>query len=99
MMRGSRTVSTDLFLNRVKRLFRFAFARDDTESPVRNFLPARVPFVRPGEKNRSGQAAFYHAVDVPAEHLRLLLLRMPDRVHTEFAEDKRMLAGEILQSR
>src|SRR5215831_5461896 len=98
-MRRSRIVSSELFLNRVKRLFRFAFARDNAESPVSNFLPAREPFVRPSEKNRSGQAAFYHAVDVPAEHLRLLLLRMPDRVHTEFTENKGMAGGEILQSR
>src|SRR5215469_9451581 len=98
-MRRSRIVSGELFLNRVKRLFRFAFARDNAKSPVSNFLPAREPFVRPGEKNRSGQATFHHAVDVPAQHLRLLPLRMPDRVHTEFAEDKWMLAGEILQSR
>src|SRR5215475_4604189 len=96
-MRRSRIVSTELFLNRIERLLRLAVARDDTESPVRNLLPARKPFVRPGEKNRSGKTAFHHAVDVPAEHFGLLLLRMPDRVHAEFAQDKRMFAGEILQ--
>src|SRR6267154_3809330 len=34
---------------------------------------------------------------MPTEHFGLLLLRMPDGVHAEFAQDKRMLAGEILQ--
>src|SRR6516165_10081133 len=97
-MRRSRIVSAELFLNRVERLLWLAVARDDTESPIRNLLPTRKPFVSPGEKNRSGQAAFHHAVDVPAEHLRLLLLRMPDGVHAELAEDKRMFPSEILQS-
>src|SRR5215510_13857005 len=96
-MRRSRIVSSELFLNREERLLRLALARDDAECPVRNFLAAGEPFVRPSEKNRSGKTAFYHAVDVPAEHFRLLLLRMADRVHAEFAQDKRMLAGKILQ--
>src|SRR6478672_6621104 len=96
-MRRSRIVSTDLFLNRVERLLRLAVARDDAESPIRNLLPARKPFVRPGEKNRSGQTAFHNAIDVPAKHFGLLLLRMPDRVHAELAEDKRMFPSEILQ--
>ena len=96
-MRRSRIVSSELFLNRVERLLRLALPRDDAERPVRNFLAAREPFVRPGEKNRSGKTAFHHAVDVPAKHFGLLLLRMPDRVHAEFTEDKRMFAGEILQ--
>src|SRR5215475_15980624 len=96
-MRRSRIVSTELFLNRIERLLRLAVARDDTESPVRNLLPARKPFVRPGKENRSGQTAFHHAIDVPAEHFGLLLLRMPDRIHAKFTEDERMLAGEILQ--
>src|SRR5262249_4384141 len=78
-------------------LFRFALARDDAERPVRNFLAASEPFVRPGEKNRSRETAFHHAVDVPAEHFGLLFLRMPDRIHPEFTEDEWMLAGEILQ--
>src|SRR6516164_5440609 len=81
----------------MKRLFWLALARDDAERPIRNFLAAREPFVRPGEKNRSSQTAFHHAVDVPAKHFGLLLLRVPDRVYPEFTEDERMLAGEILQ--
>ena len=81
---------------RVERLLRLALTRDEAKRPVRNFLAAREPFVRPGEKNRSGKTAFHHAVDVPAEHFGLLVLGMPDRVHAEFTEDERMLAGEIL---
>src|SRR5215831_7397238 len=96
-MRRRQIVSSELFLNRVERLLRLALARDDAERPVGNLLAAGEPFVRPGEKNRSGKTAFHHAVDVPAKHFRLLLLRMPDRVHAEFAQDKRMLASEILQ--
>ena len=84
-------------MNRVERLLRFALPRDEAERPIRNFLAAREPFVRPGEKNRSGQTAFHHAVNVPAEHFGLLVLRMPDRVHAELTKNKRMFAGEILQ--
>src|SRR5262249_34259122 len=82
----------------MERLFRPALARDDAKRPIRNFLPAGEPFVRPGEKNRSSQTALHHAVDMPAKHFGLLLLRMPDRVHPEFSEDERMFAREILQS-
>src|SRR4051812_20558341 len=82
-MRRSRIVSSELFLNRVERLLRLALPRDEAECPVRNFLAAGEPFVRPGEKNCSGKTAFHHAVDMPAEHLGLLLLGMPDRVHAE----------------
>src|SRR5437870_7546898 len=96
-MRRDRIVSSELFLNRVERLLRLALPRDDAECPVRNFLTARKPFVCPSEKNRSGETAFHHAVDVPAKHFGLLLLRMPERVHAEFTEDKRVFAGEILQ--
>src|SRR5205814_6717097 len=96
-MRRSRIVPAELFLNRVERLLRLALPRDYAKCPLRDFLTARKPFVRPGEKNRSGQAAFHNAVNVPAEHFGLFVLRMPDRVHTEFTEDERMLAGEILQ--
>ena len=35
---------------------------------------------------------------MPAEHFRLLILRMPDRVHAEFTKNERLLAREILQS-
>src|SRR6266487_6963009 len=96
-MRRSRIIPSELLLNRVECLLRLALTRDDAERPVRNFLASRKPFIRPGEKNRSGQTAFHHAVNVPAEHFGLLVLRMPDRDHAELTEDKRMFAGEILQ--
>src|ERR1700745_2041841 len=96
-MRRSRTVTSELLLNRVERLLRFSLARNNAERPVRNFLIARKPFVRPGKKNRSGETAFRHAVDMPAKHFGLLLLRVPNRVHAEFTQNKRMLASEILQ--
>jgi len=60
-------------------------------------MAAGEPFIRPRKKNRSRQTAFHNAVDVPAEHFGLLLLRVADRVHAEFTENKRMLAREILQ--
>ena len=84
-------------MNRVERLLWLALPRDNPERPVRNFLASRKPFIRPGKKNRSGQTAFHHAVNVPAEHFGLLVLRMPDRVHAELTKNKRMFAGEILQ--
>src|SRR5439155_20784470 len=70
---------------------------NDTEPPIRKYLPSRKPLHRPGEKNRSGKTAFNHAVNVPTEHFGMLVLRMPDRVHAEFNNNKRMFTGEILQ--
>src|SRR5437667_9222198 len=93
----SGAVASQLFCKRVERLLGFAFARDDTECPVCNFFTAGEPLIRPREKNGSSQTAFYHAIDVPTEHFGLFVLRMPDGVHAEFAQDEGMLAGEILQ--
>src|SRR5438093_12640745 len=93
----SGAVASQLFCKRLERLLGFAFARDDTECPVCNFFTAGEPLIRPREKNGSSQTAFYHAIDVPTEHFGLFVLRMSDGVHAEFAQDKRMLAGEILQ--
>ena len=96
-MRRCGITSTELLLNCVERLLRLALARDDAECPICNLLAPGEPFVRPREKNRACQTAFYNAVDMPAEHFGLLLLRMADRVHAEFTQDERLLAGEILQ--
>src|SRR5207253_7021794 len=79
-------------------LFRFALARHDPASPVRHFVAAGKPFVRPGNQDCSSQSAFGHALDVPADHFRLLILRMSDRVHAELAQNERTLASEILQA-
>ena len=96
-MRQARAVSPQFFCKSIKRSLRFALSRDDAKCPVCNFLAAGEPFIRPCEKNGSSQTAFYHAIDVPTEHFGLFFLRMPDGVHAEFPQDKRMLAGEILQ--
>src|SRR5438093_11534589 len=96
-MRRSRIIPSELLLNRVERFLRLALPRDDAERPVRNFLASCKPFIRPGEKNRSGQTAFHHAVNVPDEQFGLLILRTPDRVLTDLRKTTRMLAGEILQ--
>src|SRR5206468_1844770 len=82
---------------RVERFLWFALPCDDPKCPVCNFLAASKPFVSPGKKNRSGKATFYDAIDVPTEHVGLLVFRMPDRVHAEFPKDKRMLTSEILE--
>ena len=76
-------VSPQFFFHRVKRLLRFAIARDDAEGPISNFLATGEPLVRPREKNRARQAAFHDTVDMPSEDFSLLVLRMPDRVHPE----------------
>ena len=39
----------------------------------------------------------HHAFEMPAEHFGLLLFRMANRVHAEFAEDERLVFREILQ--
>ena len=96
-MRQAGAVSPQFFFKRVEGLLGFALPRDDAKCPVCDFLAAGEPFIRPCEKNGSSQAAFYHAIDVPSEHFGLFVLRMPDGVHAEFAQDKRMLPGEILQ--
>ena len=36
---------------------------------------------------------------MPAQHLLLLLLGMPDRIHAEFTKDERLVVGEILKTR
>src|SRR6478672_7112761 len=96
-MRRDGIAFSQFFFKPVKRLLRFALARDDSECPISNFLAAGKPFVGPGKKNRSSKTAFYHAIDMPGEHVGLLVLRMSDRVHAEFAKDQRTLACKILQ--
>ena len=96
-MRQGGIVSPQFFFKRVERFLWFALPCDDPKCPVCNFLAASKPFVSPGKKNRSGKATFYDAIDVPTEHVGLLVFRMPDRVHAEFPKDKRMLTSEILE--
>src|SRR4030095_3077240 len=82
----------------MQRSLWLSIASHQSECPIRNFLLAGVPFVGPGKENRTGESAFDHAVDMPAQHVRLLVLSVPDRLHPKFAKDKRTLLGEILQS-
>ena len=96
-MREGGVVLAEFFFQSGKRFLRLTIAGDDAKCPIGHFLPAGEPFVRPGKQNRSGQAAFRDALDVPAKHFRLLVLRMADRVHAELAEDQRTFLGEILQ--
>src|SRR6478672_12045014 len=97
-MRQGGVVVAEFIAKEKERLLRFALARDESESPVADLLPAGEPFVGPGEQYRSGEAALHHAVDVPAEHLGLLVLRMADRVHSEFPKDERTIFGKILET-
>ena len=94
-----RRLAREFFLQRVKRLFRIALARHQTERPVRDFRAAGEPFIRPRKHNRPRRAAAHDALHMPAEHLRLLVLGVADRVHAEFAEDQRLVLREILQPR
>src|SRR6266404_832557 len=97
-MRQCGIALSQFFFKGIKCFLRLAVPSNDPKCPIRNFFTARIPFVRPGKKNRPCKTAFYYAVDMPPEHVGLLVLRMPDCVHAEFPEDKRMLASEILQS-
>src|SRR5439155_26641357 len=65
--------------------------------PLGTCRPPGEACMPPSEKNASSQTALYHAIDMPTEHFGLFLLRMPDGVHAELAEDKRMFPGEFLQ--
>src|SRR5690349_8602847 len=96
-MRKGRIILAEFLAQRVERFFWATIARDDAECPIGHFLPAGKPLVRPGKQNRSGQSAFRDALDVPAEHLGLLVLRMANRVHSELAENERTFLGQILQ--
>src|ERR1022692_4748729 len=97
-MRQVGTVLPELVAKNVKSFFRLARTGDNSEGPIGNFLFAGVPFVSPGEENSSSQTAPHHAVDVPAQHLGLLFLGMANRVHAEFAQNKRALFAQILKT-
>ena len=97
-MRQCGILLTKLFLKREEGFLRFPLPCDDPECPIADFLSTGKPFVRPGKKNRAGKTAFHHAIDMPAEHFSLLVLRMPDRIQAEFAKDQRTLFRQILQT-
>src|SRR5207248_9168540 len=97
-MGQSRIVLAKFIVERVESFLWLAFASHDAESPVRYFVAAGKPFVCPGKQDGPGQAAFRHALDMPAEHFRLLVLRMANRIHPELPQDEGTLTGEILQA-
>ena len=71
---------------------------DKAEGPVENFVAAPVPLIGPGVENRSGQATADHGVEVPADHLGLLLLGVADRVHAELTHHERLVVSEVLEA-
>src|SRR3981081_2098192 len=95
-MRRAGTIPAEVVAQNVKRFFGLARARDNSKGPIGNFLIARVPFVGPGKEDGSSEAAAHDAVNVPAEHLGLLFLRMPDGVHAELTENERTFFRQIL---
>src|SRR5436190_3937269 len=94
-----RVVSSELVAQSEERFLRLARPRHESESPIGDLLFSGEPFVGPGKKDGSSQAAFHDAIDMPAEHLGLLLLGMAYRVHAEFTQDEGPILGEILQAK
>src|SRR6266404_7146705 len=97
-MRERGIVLAQFFLKREERFLGGAIAPNESERPIGDLLFTGVPFIGPGEKDRPGESTTHHAVDMPAEHFRLLLLGMSDRVHSEFAQHERLFFREILQA-
>src|SRR5882724_8604973 len=97
-MRRAGTIPAEFVAQNLKRFFWLARARDNSKCPIGDFLITRVPLVGPGKKHGSGEAAAHDAVNMPAEHLGLLLLRMPDCVHAELTQNERTLFRQILQT-
>src|SRR3954470_22475380 len=97
-MRQRGIVLSQFGAERVESFFWLTITADKAKRPVRDFLITRVPFVCPREKDGTGETAMHHAVDMPAEHFRLLVFGMTDGVHPEFAEDERPVFGQVLQA-
>ena len=95
--RGQRTIAGKQIPDSLQRRLRRAVAPHKSERPIQNLLPAAIPLVGPRVDDRPRQPAAHHALDVPAQHLGLLLLGVPDRVHPEFTEDERLVLREVLQ--
>src|SRR5690242_21162998 len=96
-MRQRGIILSEFFLKREERFLRATITPNESERPVSNLLFARVPFVSPGKKDGSGEAAAHHTVDMPAQHLRLFLFGMANRIHPELAEHEWFFLGQILQ--
>ena len=84
--------------HRFKSWFLAAVAPDEAERPIENFLSPAEPLIGPRVNYRSRQAAADDAFDVPAEHFGLLLFGVADGIHAEFAENERLVVGEVLQA-
>ena len=69
----------------------FALAGDESECPIGNFLLAGEPFVGPREEDGSCKAAPHYAFGMPAEHLRLFVFTVADRIHSELAQYQRLV--------
>ena len=68
------------------------------EGPVHDIHPSTVPLVGPGVENRAGEAPSYDGIEMPADHLGLLLFRVANRVHAELTHDERLVLGEVLET-
>src|ERR1051325_10057150 len=98
-MRQYGIVLSQFFAEEMQRFFWLSIASNQSKRPIRDFLLAGVPFVSPGKEDCARESAFNDAIDMPTQHFRLLVMSVPDRVHSEFSKDKRALFGEILQSK
>src|ERR1041385_2576281 len=97
-MREGGVVLSELFLQSEECLLTSAIAPNEPKRPIGDLLLAGVPFIGPGEEDRSRETAADDTVDVPAEHPGLLLLAVADRVHAEFPEHERFFLGQVLQA-
>src|SRR5881398_2159044 len=98
-VRKDGVVLSKFFAQSMERFFWLTIARDQPECPISNLLFAGVPFVSPGKENGASESTFDDAIDVPAQHFGLLILAVPDRIHSEFAKDERTIFDEILQTK
>ena len=71
---------TELLAQSEESFLRLTIACDQSKSPIRDLVIARIPFVGPGKQDGAGQSAFHHTIDMPAQHVRLLALGMAKRV-------------------
>jgi len=85
-------------LQRAVTRLRLAFRRDDAKGPVGDIDAVGEPLVCPRKNERPGQPVFKHGCDMLGQQLRLLLFRVADGVHPKFAQDERLVSGEILQA-
>src|SRR5436309_15049534 len=95
-VRKNGVVLPKLFAQSMERFFWLPIARDQTECPVGDLLFAGVPFIGPGKENGASESTFDHAIDMQAQHFGLVVLDVPDRVHTEFANGEWKMFCEFL---